>query len=450
MVYIYWIAISVILLFLALAIITSLFEREYRAARIFFLILLFSSVAGVAPLVLYQWEELYQTIFLIIFTIGILAFFLPIRGMRTQNTVTYGERFDEAESVLSRRLLKAGTSAYQAYYDKHPEHREQDDRSRSNPGLLAMDAVQADAVTFAAAKAGFSVTETLHELEEVPVNDEKVPLDPDTITTFIRKWVLRSGAHSVGFTPLMDHHLYKRKGRGKKTGMLIECDLDHAIVFTVEMDHDMMRFAPAGPTVLESADQYLSSGVLATKLTQFIKNLGYNARAHIDGNYEVICPLVAADAGLGVIGRIGLLMTPRLGPRVRIAVVTTDIPLSYVPAKSDRSPIDFCHRCRKCAEVCPSAAIPMGRQEIKNNIQRWQVNSERCYNYWTISGTDCGQCVISCPYSHPDNWLHRFMRWGTKNNLLFRIMAAKLDTVFYGKKPKPYRAPLEDQLTQEG
>ncbi|MFQ6103859.1 MAG: hypothetical protein ACE5OP_06150 [Candidatus Glassbacteria bacterium] len=52
-----------------------------------------------------------------------------------------------------------------------------------------------------------------------------------------------------------------------------------------------------------------------------IRNLGYPARTHIDGNYRVVCPLVARDAGIGEIGRMGLLMTPRLGPRVRIAVV---------------------------------------------------------------------------------------------------------------------------------
>ena len=45
-----------------------------------------------------------------------------------------------------------------------------------------------------------------------------------------------------------------------------------------------------------------------------IRRLGYPARAHIDGNYRVIAPLVARDAGLGEIGRMGLLMTPRSRP----------------------------------------------------------------------------------------------------------------------------------------
>lgn len=59
-------------------------------------------------------------------------------------------------------------------------------------------------------------------------------------------------------------------------------------------------------------------------MSAFLNKPGFNSRAHIDGDYELICPLVARDAGLGEIGRMGLLMTPRLGPRVRIAVVTTE------------------------------------------------------------------------------------------------------------------------------
>ena len=75
-----------------------------------------------------------------------------------------------------------------------------------------------------------------------------------------------------------------------------------------------MQSAPEGTSVMESSEQYLRSGVLALKLAAYIRELGYESTAHIDGNYEVICPLVAADAGLGVLGRMGLLMTPNWDP----------------------------------------------------------------------------------------------------------------------------------------
>ena len=86
--------------------------------------------------------------------------------------------------------------------------------------------------------------------------------------------------------------------------------------------------------------------------------------------------------------------------------------------------------------VCPVGAISKDPMKEIEGSSRWKINSEACYLFWCISGTDCGRCVISCPYAHPDNWFHRFIRWGIKNNLVFREMAVKLDDIFYGKKPK--------------
>ncbi len=80
------------------------------------------------------------------------------------------------------------------------------------------------------------------------------------------------------------------------------------------MAHEMIQAAPRMPQVMESARQYVEAGKIAVILAAAIRNLGYPARAHIDEINRVIAPLVARDAGLGEIGRMGLLMTPHLGP----------------------------------------------------------------------------------------------------------------------------------------
>ena len=49
-----------------------------------------------------------------------------------------------------------------------------------------------------------------------------------------------------------------------------------AAALTVEMDRSMMLRAPAGPTVMESARQYLSSGAIAVQLGAFMRALGYS------------------------------------------------------------------------------------------------------------------------------------------------------------------------------
>jgi len=384
---------------------------------------------------------------LLVLALLILIFFLPVKGARSYEYTPPSNRIDEADAVLSRRLLVPGTADYENYYSKHPENREADDRSREAPGLLKSGARYYHKTTFAASEANFEVIDHLgllvetepeanSPLQQGTPSEQNNPTDSDrNYNTFIKHWMKRTGAHSVGFTPLKDFHLYSHKGRGSRSGQRLELKHKNAIALTVEMDHDMMQAAPLGSSVMESSEQYLNSGVLALKLAAWIRQMGYEATAHIDGNYEVICPLVAVDAGLGVIGRMGLLMTPTVGPRVRISVVTTNMPLEASPAKPDRTTLQFCDLCKKCAINCPVGAIPDDSMKEVSGVKRWKICSEKCYHFWTTSGTDCGRCMSVCPYSHKDNAFHGFIRWSIKNNLLFRHLALKLDDVFYGKKP---------------
>jgi epoxyqueuosine reductase QueG len=134
---------------------------------------------------------------------------------------------------------------------------------------------------------------------------------------------------------------------------------------------------------------------------------------------------------------MGLLMSPKQGPRIRIAVITTDAPLVVDnPSKVAQSMIEFCHFCKKCATICPGRAIPSGDREIEDGALRWKIDSEACFSYWAVSGTDCGRCMTVCPYAHGANFLHSFIRFGIQHSLLFRRLAVVLDDLFYGKKPK--------------
>ena len=394
---------------------------------------------------------MWLTILLCIVGVSALVLLLPLKGSSAYLYQAPVHRQHEMEHVLSRRLLKPGTPEYRSFYEKHPHFREADDRSRQAPGLLNEKAACYDPGTFAAASANFEVIEflgglihagaalTAHYKEKIPAG--KRPADPECNSRFIKTWLEGSGARRVGFAMLKNYHLYSHKGRGRRSGQPIELKHPHAVAITVEMSHRMMQSAPGGTSVMESSEQYLRSGVLALKLAAWIRKLGYDATAHIDGHYEVICPLVAVDAGLGTIGRMGLLMTPDLGPRVRISVVTTDMPLSVTAPVQDGSTLHFCHHCKKCARVCPAAAIPFGPRVQIDGVLRWKINSEKCYHYWTTSGTDCGRCISVCPYSHSDKPLHQFIRWAIKNNLVFRRLAIKLDDIFYGPRPAVKRMP---------
>jgi len=150
---------------------------------------------------------------------------------------------------------------------------------------------------------------------------------------------------------------------------------------------------------------------------------------------------VAADAGLGEIGRMGLLMHPLYGPRVRIAVVTTNMPLVPSEKKRDDSVIHFCTICEKCADCCPARSIQQGPRSMIEGSLRWQADQATCFSFWCSAGTDCGRCMSVCPYSHGGGAFHNFVRWGIRNNYLFAWLALKMDNIFYGRKPAPRKVP---------
>jgi epoxyqueuosine reductase QueG len=144
-------------------------------------------------------------------------------------------------------------------------------------------------------------------------------------------------------------------------------------------------------------------------------------------------PPVAQDAGLGELGRLGYLITPDLGPRVRLGAVTTDLPL--IPDRPGAFGVqDFCAECRKCAVNCPSNAIPHGEKVDVRGTLKWQLEIERCYHYWRLAGTDCGLCMKVCPYSHPASFVHNLVRTGIERSHFARKISLWGDDLFYGHK----------------
>ena len=420
--------------------ILSLREGELRATVIAFIMAIaLSSPFFLATLLTLQVKWILLGMVGATGFLGLVLFLLPIGSVDRVHDVP-SKRFDERDIVFSRRRLKPGTPEFDAYYTMRPEKRDIDDKRRALPGLLSPKALKADPNFFAAAKANFALTELMRDEVNGPVSDECADLTPAQGTSMIKSLALYYGALAVGICELQPYHVYSHIGRGSGTyGAPISLDHRYAIAFTVEMDHEVMKRAPEAPVVMESAHRYVQAATIGLQLGYHIRSIGYPARAHIDGNYRVIAPLVARDAGLGEIGRMGILMTPLLGPRVRLGVVTTDLPLIPDKRRYDASMLDFCRICVKCATNCPSQAIPTEDRLEIDGATRWRIDADKCFHYWNVIGTDCGICMSICPYSHPDNWGHNTIRWTVQRSGAARRIVLWLDDLFYGRMhiPRP-------------
>ena len=178
---------------------------------------------------------------------------------------------------------------------------------------------------------------------------------------------------------------------------------------------------------------------IAGLLAHHIRGLGFKAIAC--GNDTACSIPIAIDAGLGELARNGLMITPEFGPRVRLAKVITDMPL-VADKPIEFGVWDFCLMCEKCADKCPSKSIPYGRPTDKPNnksnrhgLMRWPVNAETCLAFWTKNGTDCSNCIRSCPFNKPTGWLHDTVRWGIRNTPWLNTLFLWGDDLFgYGRK----------------
>jgi len=210
------------------------------------------------------------------------------------------------------------------------------------------------------------------------------------------------GASLVGISRLDRRWIYTHTRSGQPVNVPEE--FEYAIVMAVAMDQPMIETSPAYPAATATGVGYSRMAFAIACLAQFIRNLGYQAIPM--GNDTALSIPLAIDAGLGELGRNGLLITPQYGSCVRLCKVFTDLPL--LPDRPAPFGVtETCRSCRKCAEACEVGAIQDTPEPsfdvitISNNrgIRRWAVNHDQCYAYWVENGACCSTCISVCPYT---------------------------------------------------
>jgi ferredoxin len=330
----------------------------------------------------------------------------------TSDVVEPMERFDERDTLFARIDLEPGTERYERYYADRLEFQVADDYMRALPPL-GFGAAPSDAPLLGSLfGSAFAVGRPLEdsgaaggETLQLGGPPERVQIAPEEAARKVKSLAKYLGADLVGVTTLNQAFVYSHVGRtayGQGWGEEIRLDHSHAVVLGFAMDYGLLsRYAPGFPVTLETGLAYAKGALAAMQVALFIRGLGYSARAHhLEDNQVLMVPL-AVDAGLGELGRSGVLLTREYGSSLRLAAVTTDLPLAI-----DR-PVDlgirrFCSTCSLCVRGCPAGAIPAGEKIALRGIRRWKLAAGRCYHYWRQVGSDCSLCLLACPWSRPD------------------------------------------------
>ena len=311
-------------------------------------------------------------------------------------------RIDERTIMFSRISRVKGTKAYEDYYKLHPEHKAFDDGLRALPGMGGDQAKFFDTLNSPIVDSTFEFLSDIRGLVEGGVKAEnKVEASPEEFTRKLEGLAKFHGAKLTGVAALDESYYYSYRGRRDEVyGEKVQAHLPYTYVFAVETDLDYINTAPLLSQSIGVVKGYLDAAMVGMMIAYYIKSLGYEARNHMDGNYLMVLPLAAKAAGLGDLGRHGLLVTPEYGSRIRLGAVTTDMPL-VISEPSLLNLEAFCKKCGRCAKFCPAKAISMDDPKEIDGKERWQINQELCFKKWADFGSDCGICMASCPFSLP-------------------------------------------------
>ncbi len=429
---------SAITLFFLLFTIYAKKDGEKRPfLRSLILLVLSLTILGVQIFLEGFYVQLFQYITLALFLLFALISAIPYRNTHTLKIYPSKERFDERDVMFARGEYRPGTKKYRIYYGElHPEKKEFDDRLRELPEPCEGGAFY-DRLLSSICCSEFSFISKLLEYVDGGIEGDMVELTPEEFTEHIKWFTKYLGADLVGIAPVEERYFYSHVGRGpEEWGREIKVEHKYAISFAVEMDYMMLSHAPRIHTTVESAKKYVEVAVIAIILAEYIRRLGYSARAHIsESNYQAILPPFAYLAGIGELGRLGYIITREFGPRVRLGLVTTNLPL-ITDKPISFGVQDMCSFCTKCADNCPAQAIPSGEKTVVRGVEKWQLDYEKCYYYWKKIGTDCGLCMYTCPYSRGTNPLQNLLRRFSTLSHFARRFYLWWDDFFYGKYPR--------------
>lgn len=288
----------------------------------------------------------------------------------------------------------------------------------------------------------------------VAAHQAPVPNDPAVLARHIKETAYFLRADAAGVCELPQYAVYSHKFdfMNPDAGE-VPVELNHKYAIAVLIDQDYRTsHATSGSDWISNAMSMLSystSGFVAIILAEYIRRLGYPAKAHYAPFYDIVVPPILLLSGLGEMSRIGdSVIHPFLGPRFKAAVVTTDLPL--LPDKPiDFGLQDFCSKCKKCARECPSGAISDGNKEMFNGYEKWPVDIKRCtgMRVGNQRGSGCGTCIKVCPWNKPYTPFHRTVGWAMRHSALARSLAIWGDDLLgYGKPDysKKWWFDLED------
>lgn len=219
--------------------------------------------------------------------------------------------------------------------------------------------------------------ESLHDYDKSEMDNpnEAITKFDSNLFRQLEEMALSEGAVSIGFCKITDDLILNDYNITYRNAIVLIHPLDMRII---ESDLGV---------IAQTYNDYLYDRIagLTYKMSDFLRNNNVATEVFHPKHDEYLAySKVAELANLGKIGDSGLLITPQLGPRIKISVILTSIEDLPYPNENDYQWMnEYCDSCKACKKACKQNAL-----------------SDDCLDTELCIGCSqgCSYCISACPF----------------------------------------------------
>ncbi|WP_458405475.1 hypothetical protein [Methanobrevibacter sp.] len=169
-----------------------------------------------------------------------------------------------------------------------------------------------------------------------------------------------------------------------------EFDYTSAIVISHEMYDYILEAEIGAEAEKANNDLYENFGTITYFISDYLRENGFETYVAHPREEKINFSKIAEKTNMGSIGKGGLFISPRFGPKQKMSAILVNIKNLPVTYENPHSWIrEYCEYCNSCIRKCPKKALSYTEENKQMSIDE---------NLCIGCSEGCTECIKSCPF----------------------------------------------------
>jgi len=168
---------------------------------------------------------------------------------------------------------------------------------------------------------------------------------------------------------------------------------ENLIVLAIEIDENIIKTSPGEKAKNLNKSFYTKFRKITEDLSEYLNLSGFKTQIAYPNENLIDLSLLGQKAGLGYLGKSGLLITPEFGSKIKLSGILTSLDDSIFNKPKSVNKHKWikeqCNDCEECIESCESEALIMSDGDIAEFSEVKCIGSEE----------GCTFCIEKCPFN---------------------------------------------------